>query len=316
MDKKLYESYIKNLELNDTRLNTIKSVKSDLNTLYNYIASQDIKSEIEYFKNVTLTDVQNMMRNLREKYKPSTYNRKLVNLKVFFQYIVDNTTLLDINYFNSIKQISSDIVENETKEKDIISIDNIRKILKATNQKDNEKKEKFDFNSKRNKAIITILTCYGNRIEEVLSAKFSDIKSIDNIKYINIPKIRVKNRLDKKIFIANEIEKNLNEYLKVRNSILSHNDDDYIFSSINGKKLTSNNINAALSNLCKKANIEKHITCHCFRHICTLEMQKNLVPEYLIDEIIGWKKNSMQSRYSKHLTHEKIYNIISATNLI
>ena len=322
MKKYLYEQYFnelnEDLKVGKVRENTYKSKKADLNTLYNYMAELGYTTEKDFFENVKQSDIDQFAEQLKTQYKPSTYNRKIATFKKFFNYLIDNSYIVNVNYFNNIKQISNDIVEEKTKEKDIISIDKVKMLLNATEEKDQEKQSTFEFNAKRNKVIITILTCYGSRIEEILSTKFSDIKETENkIQYIDIPKTRVKNRLHKRIFIANAIKESLEEYLKIRNEVLPHNQNDYIFSSINGKKLTSNNINEALSNLCKKANINKHITCHCFRHICTLALQEKSIPEYDIDYIIGWKKgDSMQQRYSKHMPIEKINKIISATDLL
>ena len=322
MKQDLYEQYLnelhEELKVGKVRENTYKSNRADLNTLYAYIKTSGYKTEKEFFTNVTQTDINQFVEELQQKYKPSTYNRKMATFKKFFNYIIDNTSMITVNFFNDIKQISGDIVEENTTEKEIISIDNVKMLLNVINDKGKEKQGTFEFNAKRNKAIIIILTCYGNRIEEVLSSKFSDIKETENqIKYIDIPKTRVKNKLRKRIFIANAIKTSLEAYLKIRNDILPHNDDDYIFTSINGKKLTNNNINEALKILCEKAHINKQITCHCFRHICTLALQEKSIPEYDIDCIVGWKRgNSMQQRYSRHLPIEKINKIISATNLL
>ena len=323
MEKVIYNKYIDNLieesKMGKVRENTIKSVKADLNTLYNYLDKQGIQSEEEYFRNVTADNIKYMVNELNNKYKPSTLNRKLITFRSYFKYVINNSDLIDINYFDESKLYGQDILEDTTKQKDIISISQVKKLLKVADIRDNEKEQSFEFNSKRNKAIITILACYGNRIEEILSSKFSDIKKTETgIMYIDIPKRRVKNKLHKRIFIANAIKDSLEDYLKVRDTKLLHNDDDYIFVSYkSGKKLNNDYINSALSNLCDKANINKKITCHCFRSICTLALQDNFTPSYLIDEIVGWKKSGdMQARYSNHLPKEKIDKIISATNLI
>ena len=322
MENILYDKYLMNLnegvEVGKVRLNSLKSIKADLNTLYKYI-DENYSNEENFLKNITLDEIKEFTESIKCKYKPSSYNRKLSTWKVYFNWLVQNSNLIDVNYFNNIKQISEDIVEENTKEKDIISIDTVKEILKIANQKSyKQDDESFRFYSSRNRAIITILTCYGNRIEEILGSKFSDIKETeDKIPYIEIKKTRVKNRLNKRVYIANAIKDVMEEYLMIRNKMLSHNDDDYIFTSMTGGKLNNNYINEVLKNLCEKANIKKHITCHCFRHICTLALQEKSVPEYDIDCIIGWKRgNSMQQRYSNHLPKEKVNKIISATNLL
>ena len=164
----------------------------------------------------------------------------------------------------------------------------------------------------RDKAIIELLYYTGFRVGELVSIKFNGINIKENKIYVECMNSKTQTR-DIPIFEELKHTENLiNIFHETKNP------SDYLFlTKFKGeyKQINQKNINAILSNLCKKAGI-KHIKPHDFRHTVASRLCKKGLPDNIIKKIMGWSDNSnMLSQYN-HNNLQDYENIIQGTNEI
>lgn len=130
----------------------------------------------------------------------------------------------------------------------------------------------------------------------MLGITMDEIEMVDGGYMINIPKERVKNKMDKRVPIPPSIIKYFEEY-KVQRMIANEKfNSDLLFFSSKGKKMDAGNMNKEIKELSDKAHIKKKITNHCFRHFLTQYLESCGVGESLILKILGWKNSGNKVR--------------------
>lgn len=141
--------------------------------------------------------------------------------------------------------------------------------------------------------------------KESLGITMDEIEMVDGGYMINIPKCRVKNKIDKRVPIPPSIIKYYEEY-KVQRMIFNEKyDSNLLFISSRGRKMDAGNMNKEIKKLCEKANIKNHITNHCFRYFLTQYLEDNGVPDSMIYKIIGWKEDGIKREYNGKATDKK-----------
>nr|WP_308545524.1 tyrosine-type recombinase/integrase [uncultured Lachnoclostridium sp.] len=290
------------------RENTIKSYRTDIKMFVEYLVAGDPTADKEkLILNVTKKDAKEYVKTLEEENKPSTINRKISALMKFYDYIVDVEELMNRNPFTKELKISALVVEKYKTAKEILTIEECRKILKATYKRQHGDRN-FAFNSSRDRALMSIYMINGARGNELLNAKLSNIEKIKYGYVINIKSDAVKNKIDKRLMVVGEAEKYFVEYLSARD--IEGIESDLIFTTINSKKITTGNINNRIEKYLKSVNIEKNITVHCFRDTCTSILKLMRINDSLINLILGWKDGSMLRLYSTQ--DIKIYDDMKA----
>lgn len=289
------------------RENTINSYRTDIKMFVDYLVAGDPNGDKEkLILSVTKKDAKEYVKSL-EKNKPSTINRKISALMKFYDYIVDIEELMNRNPFTKELKISALVVEKYKTAKEILTIEECRKILKATYKRQHGDRN-FAFNSSRDRALMSIYMINGARGNELLNAKLSNIEKIKYGYVINIKSDAVKNKIDKRLMVVGEAEKYFVEYLSARD--IEGIESDLIFTTINSKKITTGNINNRIEKYLKSVNIEKNITVHCFRDTCTSILKLMRINDSLINLILGWKDGSMLRLYSTQ--DIKIYDDMKA----
>lgn len=289
------------------RENTINSYRTDIKMFVDYLVAGDPNADKEkLIISVTKKDAKEYVKSL-EKNKPSTINRKISALMKFYDYIVDIEELMNRNPFTKELKISALVVEKYKTAKEILTIEECRKILKATYKRQHGDRN-FAFNSSRDRALMSIYMINGARGNELLNAKLSNIEKIKYGYVINIKSDAVKNKIDKRLMVVGEAEKYFVEYLSARD--IEGIESDLIFTTINSKKITTGNINNRIEKYLKSVNIEKNITVHCFRDTCTSILKLMRINDSLINLILGWKDGSMLRLYSTQ--DIKIYDDMKA----
>lgn len=289
------------------RENTINSYRTDIKMFVDYLVAGDPNADKEkLILSVTKKDAKEYVKSL-EKNKPSTINRKISALMKFYDYIVDIEELMNRNPFTKELKISALVVEKYKTAKEILTIEECRKILKATYKRQHGDRN-FAFNSSRDRALMSIYMINGARGNELLNAKLSNIEKIKYGYVINIKSDAVKNKIDKRLMVVGEAEKYFVEYLSARD--IEGIESDLIFTTINSKKITTGNINNRIEKYLKSVNIEKNITVHCFRDTCTSILKLMRINDSLINLILGWKDGSMLRLYSTQ--DIKIYDDMKA----
>lgn len=164
------------------------------------------------------------------------------------------------------------------------------------------------FNKPRDLALYSILLKHGNRVYEMMSLKFEDIKE----DRITIKAENRKNKTELTNRIDNQLEEVLKDYLVVRRS--RNIDSDLVFTSVNGGKLSRSNINDGLKKRIKEANKwaeitgdkrrideSKIISSHRLRHTCATNLNKNNISIQTIASVLGQKTYSIARDIYTHV---------------
>lgn len=277
-------SYTKNLDYK-----TLKAYKSDLIGLCNYfdykkfeaIESKDFIGYITYLRNV-------------RKLKDSTLRRKLISLKLFFEYLYANK-IININILKELKFK----FKKEHRLPKTLSINNIKTMLKQIET--NETQEHSYFKNiiiTRDAAIIDILISTGIRIGELSSMKILDVNLEDRTILIH-----GKGKKERLIYLSsNKTIKHIKKWLKIRNSFYTKIDN--LFLNRYGNSLSIHGIEAIYEKYRKITNIPKS-SPHYLRHTFATNLLNNGADIRSVQELLGHSNISTTEIYTEVTTSRK-----------
>lgn len=312
--------------------NSKKSYKTDILLFLNYMCEKKSpKSELELLASITYKDIEYWSLTQRGK-ALNTINRKIVALNKFFKYVCKSEETIKKNPFKEVearkspKKIDENtVLDYKLKErKTVISKEEIRELIQATYIR-KTKERNFEFTSARNRFLLSLLFTTGLRIEEALGlriegalgVKYSQLKKIDGaIMAENIPS---KTGFIKRVPIANECLKYYEEYLLERKKFKHGDKSDYLIIGETGGKWNNDNnsVNKKISEILEKANIGKHITCHCFRYGFKTYSTAKGINSDIISLMGGWT-GGLSSQADVYLVNDGQLDsqMIEASNLL
>ncbi|MCA6070933.1 MAG: site-specific tyrosine recombinase XerD [Endomicrobium sp.] len=150
----------------------------------------------------------------------------------------------------------------------------------------------------RNKAMLELLYATGLRVSELVNLKFSDINLQDY--FLRIVGKGSKERL---IPFGKKAGDFINIYLAKRKPILS--EDDNVFISRLGKKLSRIEFWRQFKNIVRDTNITKNITPHTLRHSFATHLLTGGADIRFVQEMLGHTSIATTQIYT-HLDKEKI----------
>lgn len=271
--------------------NSYKSYLSGINGFYNFIISLkgiEFETDMDLLMSVTSDDYEKYFYKLVRENAKSTTNSRLNATKQLFSYVIDRDEGIEKDPTKLAKAFSSTVVKQETKKKDTLTIEEIKKILNNSYIRIKYEKN-FDENSARDRCLLAILATGGLRISEALNIKIKDIEETPYGKIIKIYK--TKNRVDKRTPITKGIEVYFREHLSAR-LIDGAKSEDYLFLNKYNEKMGYTGSENLLNKAIQKAGIEKEITTHSFRHTLTQILIERNINESMIYKIIGWEEDS------------------------
>ena len=167
MCKSIVDRWVRELKISQGRSeNTISSYVSDLNRFKDYILKKKSSDNFDdAIGKIDYMDVEDYKFYLIEDlgFQKSTVNRNKNSLKSFFGYTKRYTGKNPCEELKTMNNVS-------TKKKDLITKEQVLRLLEATEKKEGRQMY-FDYISKRNKFIISLLATSGLRIQELLSIK-------------------------------------------------------------------------------------------------------------------------------------------------
>lgn len=232
--------------LNTTSKQTFKTYKNAIKNFYEYCCSVDAL-------NPTQETLLSYKLELNRKYEPTTSRLYIVALKQFFKYLAFNGIYKNITEYVKSPKVASNVFRKEAlTESQAIDLINYY--------------NSSDIDSKRNKAIISLMLTSGMRVNELSNALMSDISNINNQTCLYVLGKGKTEKLDY-IKIDTRVEKLIRDYVSMKPSI---KEDTPIFTNdrynLNTKLTTrtiENIINKALKGIGIKSN---KITSHSLRH--------------------------------------------------
>lgn len=157
----------------------------------------------------------------------------------------------------------------------------------------------------KHKAIASLLYGSGLRISEVINLKISDIDSSRMV--INIR--GAKGFKDRQVQLPIELLELLRKYFT------AFNPKEYLFNGQFGLKYSDRSINQLLKYYAKKAGIKKRVHAHKFRHSYATHLLDSGIDIYLIQKLLGHKKQETTEVYAK-LSTQRISKIESPLSKI
>lgn len=266
---------------------TITAYRSDLTDFVNTIRPRSLD------ENTILNYVQELsqVRHLKD----STITRKLVVLKMFFEYahshnyIPQNYFLLHNFKFKREKQLPKTLAVKETT---VLLNCVASKVTTATTTFGKWK-------TLRDLALVDILISTGIRIAEASNISLSDIILLERTILIH-----GKGRKQRLIYIScPQTWANLMQWLKIRQQLFT--DTDKVFVNRHGNQLGIHGIEYIYNTLKKEAGINTRSTPHYLRHTFATNLLANGADLRSVQEILGHSSVSTTERYTEVTTKRK-----------
>ena len=247
--------------------NTIDSYKFDLDKFCNFLNSRSISG----FEDVTESDIERYLAQLKKELKASSTSRMLSTLRQLFDFLIDSKTcdikVNPLEFFDSPKLAR--------KLPDVLTVEEIDKILSEP-----------DINTPlglRDKTILEIMYACGLRVSEVLTIKTSNILFVDEV-------VRVIGKGSKERIVpaaASSLEWIKLYIEKSRSTIAKSFSEDYLFLNWRGRKLSRMAIWDIIHKYSQMAKIQKNIHPHILRHSFATHLLEGGADLRSIQEMLG-----------------------------
>ena len=267
--------------------NTIKSYKKDILQFIEYI---DKNEGIKDFDEVEIITFRSFIAYLNsdsnendEKSSSSvgkrSINRKISALRTFFKYLNEQEIVKN----NKVGYISMPKFEKGLPT--VLNKDDIDKIRAVINTD--------KITGVRDRLIVELLYSSGIRASELIDMSEHMINMSER-------EIRVigKGNKERITFFSQNAEKWLKHYIDLKKRDYKNYDSSVIFVNSRGEKLNSRSLRRLITDYAKKADINKEVTPHVFRHsFATTLLNKGVDIRYL-QELLGHSSISTTQIYT------------------
>lgn len=282
---------------------------SDLRTFFRYISklkglySMDTDDDkidislldINFMKNVQLTDAYQFLIYCKDirKNNEATRARRVISIKRFYSYLIDNLGLLDVNPMKNL-----DIPKIKKSLPKYLTLEESEKLLSVIDGKYKE----------RDYAIITLFLNCGMRLSELVSINYTDIKSDGTII------ITGKGNKERKVYLNTACLQALADYRKVR-----QNDgvkDRALFLSSRNQRISKRSVQQIVEKYLEKAGLGgRGLSVHKLRHTAaTLMYQHGNADLLLLKEILGHENLGTTEIYT-HISDDATRKAIDSNPL-
>lgn len=231
-------------------------------------------------------------RNTGETMKKKTQNYYLIALRTFLKFLAKQ----------GIPSLASDQIELakiEQRQIDVISQEELYRLLDAPNQEDNLEKKW------RGKAILELLFSTGLRVSELCSLSRDIDLQRDEFS------IRGKGGKVRVVFVSSEAKEAISEYLKQRKDFA-----DALFVKVSTEKIKTDGINGltrrSIERIVKKyatiAGITKKVTPHVLRHCFATDLLSNGADLRSVQALLGHANITTTQVYT-HVTDKHLHEI-------
>jgi len=240
-----------------------------------------IKEYIKFSKKTGIKSKQKAIEEfLLEKYKrsqsPQTINIALHAIKFLYTEVLKNPQKIDLKF-----------PKRNNKLPIVLSRTEIEKILNVT------KNPKY-------KLMISLGYACGLRVSEVIHLKVIDL----DIDELTVHIKGAKGRKDRISVLPKTLQNDL------RNTIAGKNNNDFVFMSNRGGKLTTTSLQKVFRKSLLEAQINKPATFHSLRHSFATHLLENGTDVRYVQALLG-HSNIRTTQIYTHVTNPKLKNIKS-----
>lgn len=242
--------------------------------------SNAVRKFLDYLQNRDFSqqEVKNYVQIQLKKQNPSSVSHEIFAIQFFFDKVLGKKIYIPRPKRN--KTLPEILTKEEIKDM-IDSTSNIK-----------------------HKIILKILYGCGLRVSEVVSLKRNDFDFSENLIHIKM----AKGKKDRFVKIPEKLKEDLQSYLNL-------NKNEILFSSSNGKKLTTATIQAIVENSAKKAGITKRAYPHLLRHSFATHLLEQGTDLKIIQKLLGHSDIKTTQIYTQ-ISQQSIKNIRSPLDLI
>jgi integrase/recombinase XerD len=270
--------------------NSISAYETDIRKL---VAFFEINKQNTSPIQVSFTDLKNFLEWINQfGLNERSQARIISGLKAFFKYL-----LLE----NLIEKNPSGLLESPRlgrKLPEVLSIDEIDRIISSIDLSLPE--------GQRNKAIIETLYSCGLRVSELVNLKISNL-------YFNDGFVRVTGKGDKErlVPIGQKAIKEIKLYFQDRNMLpnIDKASENVVFLNRRGKKLSRITIFDFIKKLVVKAQINKNVSPHTFRHSFASHLIEGGADLRAVQDMLGHESITTTEIYT-HLDREYLRDAI------
>lgn len=252
--------------------------------------------DLEFVKNVTLTDIYDYMtylsrdrvqhqnsRNSDYGLNPASRARKIATIRSFYKYLTNKVHLLDDN---PVKDIDSPKLRKTLPK--YLTLNESVHLLDTVNGK----------NQERDYCILTLFLNCGLRISELVSLNLKDIQE-DALRILGKGnKVRI-------VYLNDACKAAIQQYLAVRRPI-SGRDQNALFLSTQNERISRSGVHALVKKRLGEAGIDaSQYSSHKLRHTAATLMLQNGVDVRAVQEVLG----------HEHLNTTEIYTHIDNDDL-
>ena len=269
--------------------NSIQNYTLDVLALQHFLKNEKIKESPE---NCSLETVQKFIYETAKVLSPHTQARRLSGLRSFFDYLI----------FESYRTNNpTDLIEAPKlgrKLPDVLSLDEIERML---NQIDLGHPQ-----GQRNRAIVETLYGSGIRVSELTNLSLSNL-------FFEEDMLRVSGKGNKQRLVpmGSITKKYLEIYIKASRIHLKidQKDQDVVFLNRRGNRLTRQMIFTLIKQLAVKANIQKQVGPHTFRHSFATHLLENGADLRTIQILMGHESITTTEVYT-HLDTQHLRSVV------
>jgi len=288
--KKSFESYLK-LE-RALSSNSISAYLYDFDLLNHFLAKE---TKVKSLHSITLEHLKQFVHWINDQdYSAFSQARVISGTKAFFKFLL----IEDI-----IRTSPADLIEAPKlarKLPDVLDIEEINRLIAAI---DLSKPE-----GTRNKAIIETLYSCGLRVSELVNLKLTNIFLTDGF-------IKVEGKGDKERLVP--IGKTCLKYINIyQNEVRNHlkikpGHEDFLFLNRRGAQLTRVMIFTIIKGLAERAQINKKISPHTFRHSFATHLVERGADLRAVQDMLGHESITTTEIYT-HLDRQYLKETLNS----
>lgn len=246
--------------------NTISSYGSDLFSFLNYLESKSV-TDMEKIKR---DDITQYLLHLKDKgLSGNSVSRALVAIKMFYKFLTQE---------RFIKNDVAGILESPKLIRplpDVLNMAEVTKLLQAPDTR--------SWMGIRDKAALELLYATGMRVSEMVELGTGTLN-------LDVGFIKCKGKGDKErmVPIGSQAQAAITRYIqKVRPSLLKSKNDNHLFLSRLGKKISRQSFWKMMKKYAKIARIKKDIMPHTLRHSFATHLLERGADLRVVQEMLG-----------------------------
>lgn len=286
--KELLEEFLNYLSVErGLSKNTISSYRTDLVSFLNYLESKDLKS-IERIKR---DDITAYLMYLKDKgLSGNSVSRALVAIKMFYKFLAQE---------RFIKDNVAGILESPKLIRPLPNVLNLPEVEKLLQSPDTR-----EWTGIRDKAALELMYATGMRVSEMVDLATSTL-NLD----VGFIKCRGKGDKERIVPVGAKARDSITRYMqKVRPSLLKKKEDNHLFLTRLGKKMSRQSFWKMIKKYAKKARIKKDITPHTLRHSFATHLLEHGADLRVVQEMLGHADIATTQIYT-HINKERLKSI-------